>query len=200
MKHPSTRELFDYWNLRRAGRYAPERSDIEPGAIRRVLSDSFILAFDPLADHPFRLAGTRVCALFGRELKGEPFGHIWDEDSRSTLRDILTIVADEAVGIVAGATAHVADHPPADLEMLLLPLAHRGRTHVRMLGVLAPLAPPYWLGTFPVERLALGSLRHLGTTLETVAAPRLVRRPADEPPPRHLAPRRGLVVHDGGRS
>src|SRR3979411_214660 len=52
-------------------RRAPERGDIEPGAIRNVLGDSFIIAYDPEADHPFRLAGTRVCALFGRELKGE---------------------------------------------------------------------------------------------------------------------------------
>ena len=73
MKHPSTRELFDYWNARRGRRLAPERDDIEPGHIRRVLADTFIFAFDEGKGHPFRLAGTRVCALFGRELKGEAF-------------------------------------------------------------------------------------------------------------------------------
>jgi hypothetical protein len=197
MKHASTRELFDYWNRRRADRFAPERSEIEPGAIRRALGDSFILAFDPHANHPFRLAGTRVCALFCRELKGSAFGQLWDEDSRSTLRDIVAIVADEAVGIVAGATGYIADGPPADLEMLLLPLAQCGRTHVRMLGALAPITPPYWLGTHPVERLALGTLRHLGTALETVAAPRLMHRSLDDKPHRGLG---GLVVHEGGRN
>jgi hypothetical protein len=194
MKHASSRQLFDYWNERRAGRFAPERSEIEPGAVRHALGDSFILAFDPTADHPFRLAGTRVCALFCRELKGESFAGMWDEESRPALRDLVGIVADEAVGIVSGATAHVADGPPADLEMLLLPLAQRGRTHVRMLGVLAPLAPPYWLGTHPVERLTLGTLRHLGSAIETIAAPRLVRPPPGD------NPRPGLVVHQGGRS
>ena len=73
MKHPSIRELFDYWNKRRGGRPAPERGEIEPGAIRHVLADTFILAFDAGAGHPFRIAGTRVCALFGRELKGAAF-------------------------------------------------------------------------------------------------------------------------------
>src|SRR5882724_4487529 len=73
MKHSSTRELYNYWNLRRGSRAAPERSDIEPGAIRRVLADTFMLSFDPQGGHPFRIAGTRVCALFGRELKGNAF-------------------------------------------------------------------------------------------------------------------------------
>ena len=83
MKHPSTRELFDYWNNRRGSRPAPERSEIEPGAIRRVLADTFILGIDPGSGHPFRIAGTRVCAIFGRELKGMAFTDLWRETSRS---------------------------------------------------------------------------------------------------------------------
>src|SRR5258705_7752830 len=64
MKQASSRDVFNYWNERRGGRPAPDRSEIEPGAIRRALGDTFILAFDAGAEHPFRLAGTRVCALF----------------------------------------------------------------------------------------------------------------------------------------
>jgi hypothetical protein len=71
MRHASIRELFDYWNERRGRRPAPERADIEPSAIRGVLADTFILFFQPRIGHPFRVAGTRVCALFGREIKGK---------------------------------------------------------------------------------------------------------------------------------
>ena len=71
MKHPSSRDLYAYWNERRGSRLAPERADIEPSAIRQVLGDTFVLAADSVAQHPFRLAGTRLCALFGRELKSE---------------------------------------------------------------------------------------------------------------------------------
>ena len=52
----------------------------------------------------------------------------------------------------------------ADLELLLLPLAHDGPARVRALGVLAPTAPPYWLGEKPAAELALTTLRHLGST------------------------------------
>jgi hypothetical protein len=81
MKHPSIRQLFDHWNARRGRRAVPERSDIEPSAIRGVLADTFILSFQPCAGHPFRVAGTRVCALFGRELKGEPFTDLWSSQA-----------------------------------------------------------------------------------------------------------------------
>src|SRR6185295_14984159 len=102
MKHPSNRELFDYWNALRRRRPAPERGEIEPTAIRRVLADTFILTFDEPAAHPFRIAGTRVCALFNRELKGEGFLPLWEGGSRNLLRDLIANVTDETVGMVAG--------------------------------------------------------------------------------------------------
>src|SRR5215469_2101579 len=71
MKHAACRELYAYWDERRGKRPAPERAEIEPGAIRHVLSDALILGLDAGTGHPFRLAGTRMCALFGRELKNE---------------------------------------------------------------------------------------------------------------------------------
>jgi hypothetical protein len=197
MKHASSRDLYTYWNERRGKRPAPDRGDIEPGAIRTVLGDSFIVAYEPRSEHPFRLAGTRVCALFGRELKTQSFVQIWDKNSRSAVQDLLAIVADEGVGLVAGATGEVADGTKVELELLLLPLRHRGRAHARMIGVLAPLDPPVWLGTSSLVSLKLGSLRHVGPAVETVAAPRFMGIP-------FLAARDGgrrhgkLMVYDGG--
>lgn len=193
MKTAPARRLFAYWNERRGSRLAPERGDIEPGAIRGILGDSFIITFDAAGEHPFRLAGTRVCALFGRELKGEPFVQHWNEASRKLVADLVAIVADESVAVVAGVTAHTAEGSRTDLELLLLPLYHRGKTHVRLIGVLAPLAVPYWLGTEHVVALSLGPIRHLGPAVETIAAPRLVKGGAVG------RVRRGLTVYDGGR-
>ena len=82
MKHPSNRDLFGYWNERRGARLAPERADIEPSAIRQILGDTFVLEVDSRASHPFRIAGTRLCALFGRELKGESFVRLWQRPAR----------------------------------------------------------------------------------------------------------------------
>ena len=62
MKHPSSREFFAYWDAKRGDARAPDRSEIEPGAVRELLGDIFVLSYDNDAGYPFRVAGTRVCA------------------------------------------------------------------------------------------------------------------------------------------
>jgi hypothetical protein len=193
MKHASTRAVFEYWNKKRRTRAAPERADIDPAEIRHALSDAFMLAADFVDLMRFRLAGTRVCALFGREIKGEAFAALWSETDRKAIDELLAIVIDEANGVVAGLTGRTEDGAETDLEFLLLPLAHVGHIRIRALGVLAPIVPPYWLGAKPVVELALGTQRHIGENLESRIAPRLVPA-ADGGRLRH-----GFVVYSGGR-
>jgi hypothetical protein len=195
MKHSSTRELFDYWNERRGARAAPERSEIEPGAIRHVLADTFMLTFDPRAGHPFRIAGTRVCAAFGRELKGAAFTEIWAAASRDPIRDVLATVATEPVGVVAGAVGRSGAGAALELEFLALPLAHRGGASARILGALVPTEVPYWLGAETLRPLTLGMIRYLGPLTGPYSVPR--GAPAV---PSNARVRHGLIVYDGGHA
>lgn len=190
MKHASTRELFAYWDSLRDRRAAPERNEIEPRSIRSVLGDIFILDFDERAGHPVRLAGTRICALFCRELKNEGFLELWAQPDRVAMRDWLAGVADQSIGMVASVRGQTADGGALDLELLLLPLRDRGCSQ-RMLGVLAPLTAPYWIGEMPLQGLTLGTFRHLGPAID--AGPRFVA--AADGGRLH----RGLLVYDGGR-
>jgi len=194
MKHSSSRELFAYWDQRRGTRPAPERGDVEPGAIHAALGYTFILSHDPATGPRFRLAGTRACALFGRELRGEAFTSLWSASFRPTLHNLVTIVVDETIGVVAGASGRTAEGFAADLELLLLPLRHHGQDSARMIGVLAALAPPVWLGLSRLDGIALGNIRHLGPGVEKTVAPRFAA-PAGPSQVRH-----GFVVYDGGRS
>jgi hypothetical protein len=195
MKHASSRELFGYWTARRGVRPAPERSEIEPAAIRRALGDVFILAVDRCAGHPFRLAGTRVCALFGRELRGQSFLELWDAQSRSAVADLLNGVSEDSVGAVASLTASTAEGWAQGLELLVLPLRQRGEAQVRLIGVLAPFSVPFWLGAARLDGLTLGTVRHLDPTLDSAAAARLV------PGAEAVNGQHGVfIVHQGGRS
>lgn len=193
MKHESTRALFDYWNERRGTRPAPERADIDPAAIRHALGDTFMLAADFVDQLRFRLAGTRVCALFCREIKGEEFNSLWDEKSRKMIDDLLVVVNNESIGAVAGLIGRTADGAELDLEFLLLPLAHTGHARIRAMGVLVPIVPPYWLGEKPLVELEFGTLRHLGAEFDNPIAPRFA--PATE----DVRLRHGFVVYSGGR-
>jgi hypothetical protein len=194
MKHATTREVFAYWDNCRGSRAAPERSEIEPGAIRSVLCDTFILTFDRRAGHPFRLAGTRLCALMGCELKGEPFADLWRDDSRKEIENLLKAIAEETVGLVASVRGETESGQTIDLELLLLPLGHRGRMPARLLGSLSPLRPPYWAGITPVLDLTLGGYRHLGPHVDAGSRPHFRTASLEQ------AERRGLVVVQGGRT
>ena len=172
MKHASSRALTAYWNERRGPHRAPERGEIEPGAIRQVLGDTFILAFDARQGHPYRLAGTRLCALFGRELKSEAFLTAWSGADRDAMAELIATCSGEANGIVASLTGTTREGWSQDLELLLLPLRHRGEQNLRLIGVLAPLTPPFWLGSSRVETLRLGAFRYLAAAQE-IAAPQI---------------------------
>lgn len=194
MKHTSSRELFGYWTALRGERAAPERGDIEPSAIRRALGDVFILEFDRREGHPFRLAGTRVCALFGHELKATAFINLFDDETGAQAAQLVAGVADETTGVVAAASGRTAEGWGQDIELVLLPLMQRGRAHARMIGALAPLSTPFWLGASRLGPLTLGNVRHLDPVLQAPTAARLVAAGDG------LARRGAFTVHQGGRA
>lgn len=211
MKHTSTRALYNYWNKQRGGRPAPERDDIDPVSIRHELGDVFMLAADFVDQLRFRLAGTRVCVLFNREIKGEIFAALWDEHSRKTIEQIVAALNDERIGAVAGLTGRAADGATVDLELILLPLAHAGHARIRAIGALVALAPPYWLGEKPVTELRLRAWRHIGADRDNIDGRQFTLAPAQQPrimsDPREIMPapegsrvKHGFVVYSGGRA
>jgi hypothetical protein len=190
MKHPTSRMLFSYWDGLRGQRAAPERGEIEPGEIRHILADTFILEIGPDRRAAFRLGGTRLCALFGRELKGEPFDALWPAEAQAEMRHFIDIVLDETAGLVVGLVGARDDDVTLDLEMVLLPLRHRGKTQARLIGALSPAAVPAWIGYHP--------LTHLKTVSHRVIWPSgrpMPRSLSDEP----TEQRQRLVLHPGGR-
>src|SRR5271154_6062350 len=138
MKHPSSREFFAYWDNKRGGARAPDRSEIEPGAVRELLGDIFVLSYDASAGYPFRVAGTRVCALFGHDVKDKSFSALFAEDSRREVEEIITAVAEEMLPAIAGVTATLPNGATAHLELLLLPFNTRAHAPVSLTGLLAP--------------------------------------------------------------
>ena len=198
MKQAATRELYGYWARLRGSRSAPERADIDPAAIRSILSDTFILEADWQAAEPgfpIRLSGTRLNALFLDELKTRPFLSMWAGDAQASVRRLLAAVLDHVEPVVAGVRTGPSGHRPIDLEMILLPLRHHGRTHARVLGSIAPIEIPSWLGLLPVQPMTLSSVRLLGDG--TLARNEVIEPgTASGPPPRRYG---NLVVHQGGR-
>ena len=88
--------------------------------------------------YPFRVAGTRVCALLGCDLKDRSFSALFAPGDRREIEDIIAVVSEEMLAAVAGITATSEDGSPAHLELLLLPFNTRAHTPLSLTGLLAP--------------------------------------------------------------
>lgn len=146
MRHAVSRELFGYWRALRRRGCPPERNDVEPGAIRCLLPDTFVLDFDAERGYPFRICGSRINALFLKELRGAPFLKIWRNTDQPRINAILQTAADHEAPCLLLAEACPAGGAPIEIEVTLLPLRHQGATHARMLGSLSVRGVFDWLG------------------------------------------------------
>ncbi len=188
MKHPSSQQFFAYWDEVRGSGTAPARSAFEPGPIRHLLGDSFVLAYEHTSGFPFRVAGTRLCALLGRDVKGQRFDRLWVTKSRRELEDLVGIAAEEQIGTVAGATAMI-NGMPLFLELLLLPFANQPPIPASLTGILAPLTVPAVPDYGGVRELELTSWRHVGHRPQGLGK-RMLRK---------FAAARGFMVYEGLR-
>jgi hypothetical protein len=185
MKHPSSREFFAYWDEKRGGARAPDRSEIEPGAVRELLGDIFVLSYDAAAGYPFRVAGTRVCARVGCDLKDRSFSALFAPDGRREIEEIIAVVAEEMLAAVAGITATSEDGSRVPLELLLLPFNARAHAPLSLTGLLAPFDG----GHSRLHDFRLTSWRYLGHPPQRFV-PRALRK---------LAVARGFMVYEGLR-
>ena len=182
MKHSASRELFEYWNRVRGSDRAPHRSSIEPSDIRRILADTFILEVTDREHYGVRLAGTRVCSIYCRELKGTNFIDLWQGDDRSAVATLAAAVTEDGAAAVMTLEGKTARDQEVAAELLLLPLRHANSERFdRVLGSLAVLERPYWLGNEPVTRQAIASLRLIWPDERPQWGRRRTDRPSVEP-------------------
>lgn len=184
MKHRSSREFFAYWDRMRGNASAPDRSDIEPSAVRELLGDIFVLSYDSEAGYPFRVAGTRVCALLDRDMKDRSFSALFSPEARGEIENMIAVVAEETLPAIAGLTATSENGETAHLELLLLPFSARAHAPISLTGVLAP----FETGLSRLADFGLTSYRYLHRQEKLL--PRAIRK---------LQVARGFMVYEGLR-
>jgi hypothetical protein len=190
MRQSTTKELYAYWNRVRNGRIAPCRFEIDPAKIAALLPETFIVAYAGRPSILFRLAGTKICDQFGRELRGTDFMDLWTGNDREAADSLIGgILRDGGVGH-GRFRATTATGRQAEFELVLLPLIHNGTIINRLLGAVTAIDPPFWLGSEPLERLEFVDLHHRRETSPQLAASDVVV---------HLR-RRPFRVIDGGRT
>jgi len=212
MKNGVNRTLYRYWDELRGARPAPNRSEIDPGRIRSLLGDTFILESVDKDTYRYRLAGTRLCSVHCRELKGRNFLRGWNDEDRMAMATMLAAITEDAAAAVLGIDGHTERNHVLKMEMLLLPLEVPGEGRSRVLGASVPFERPYWVGMHPILHQSISSLRliwpderpyFLKGELSARPAIRPSLRPAQPPLVPDAAARRQvrhLTVYDGGKA
>jgi hypothetical protein len=164
MQQPTSRQLYAYWDTIRNGRIAPRRFEIEPAKIAGLLRKTFIAECTGLLAFRFRLAGTRVCQQFGRELRGVDFLSLWPVHDRDAIGSLVrNIVNDGAVGHGLF-LARTETNRQVAFEFTLMPLIHTGSSINRILGSITAIEPPFWLGGEPLTTFEATELHCIGRT------------------------------------
>ena len=203
--------LFQYWNQLREGRPAPKRSQVEPADIKSLLADTFILERDTRGEAVFRLAGTRVCAYYGRELKGFSFPSLWREKDQRLVSRLIHGVFDQKSALLLNYEGFSRSGRSNKFELLALPL-DGGVESPRCLGIVSASERPFWLGADPLADALIDAIRVIDPDKEpmflknrpAIDVPSLVPTEFDAPETISALGRvrriRHLVVFDGGRN
>ena len=132
--------------------------EIEPAKIPGLLRETFIAECTGLRAFRFRLAGTRICQHFGRELRGVDFLSLWSIADRDALASLVrNVLQDGAVGHGVF-DAYTKTQRQARFEFTLMPLIHTGQTINRLLGAMTAIEPPFWLGSEPLATFEVREL------------------------------------------
>ncbi len=205
MRQSTTKHLYAYWNEVRGERLAPKRFDIEPAQIASILPETFILERSNDGEFRFRLAGTRICESFGREFRGARLLDLWQSNDQAKLDELLLgSLQNGAVGVIYF-HAETEKQVSIECEMLLLPLLHTGDRIDRLLGSLATLEKPFWLGATPLVRLQSKEISVIWPDGRPCGQPRSeVRRALAKTEPTYTrivtSAHRSFKVYDGGRA
>ncbi len=169
MRHDGSRALFSHWKSLCRGPVIPDRNDLEPSEIGHLLQDVFILGADLDGSWNYRVAGTRLSAFAGRELREESFGRWWRATDRMDAARMVASVAQDSCPLVGGVRARGTDQQSYDYELMLLPLRHGGRNRLRLLGGLFPMPATIGKVGLQIEEMGLLSIRMIDSVVSSTA-------------------------------
>lgn len=146
------------WTDLRRGRDLPARSALEPRRIGPALASAFIVERIAPGQARLRVAGARLGALMGMEVRGMPLSTLFELDARDALAGLLSDVFDAPCAARLTLTAAPGFGRPALTgDMLLLPMTDRDGAPNCAFGGLVWQGTP---GRLP-RRLGIADIRRL---------------------------------------
>jgi hypothetical protein len=217
VRDPALRSAMGYWDGLRLGRIVPPRMALDPAEMRPLLQQAAILEHPRPGTVRIRLAGARISALMGMEVRGMPFRALFDlADRARATQEVERALAEPAVLLLDVVTPAPRYGVPPVLraQIAVLPMSGADFSITRGLFVMGdtggaePGAPqpenPHRWSLSAVERVPLRvgepllSLETVGTAAPATPAPLAETADEDESEERGLLARARFRVIEGG--
>lgn len=150
---------MDHWHAQKSGREIPLRMKMDPVALGPALRAIFLLDVLNVDHLSIRLACTRLCELYGRELKGANFLEFWRGDCRRTVRALVSNLISLPAGGILDSQVEFLRGRPANAHFLLLPVADAHGEATQLICAASASPRPHMSGDAPVVRQVLRSVR-----------------------------------------
>jgi hypothetical protein len=133
--HPGSRRLFAYWDSLRAERTCPNRQEFAFEPVKELMPDMVVLE-EELAHggYRFRLAGSRVCALFGKNLTGSDALSGWDAYETSIFSNHFKLAFDNFQPILMRMRLLTDTGITIAAELIAMPVRARTTNHIQLIG------------------------------------------------------------------
>jgi hypothetical protein len=190
--HPSSRMLFRFWEGSRAEKAAPRREDLDLKQVRQLVPHLFIAEYDShTRAFRWRLAGTGICQLYGRELTGGNMLAGWDHFEADTIGRFLAGTVRHLQPCLMRFRYHTDRGQVVGAELAGFPLTASDGRSTHILGGLFPFRETATLDHVGFTHYELAAARSIWTALLPSDTPQV---PVDVPVVRHFQ------VIPGGRA
>lgn len=128
--------LYEYWSSLKKSRPMPSRDDLEPSDIKDILPSLFMVDVDKGPTRfRYRLIGTYVSELTGRDMTGQPINEATYGETAGFVASLFErAVQQRAPVLVRGSAKWLASSSWRTLAVLFLPLSRDGETVDIVLG------------------------------------------------------------------
>lgn len=162
--HPGCRILFRYWESLRAERTCPRKDEIDLKQISQIVPYLTIIeqvsTFKPWQ---FRLAGTKVCEIFGQEMTGHDALEGWDQFERNIVSKCLDLSKNRLQPSLVRMRFIGENGDVIAAEMISLPLQNGGKAPVHLIGGIFPFLDEKPKRPFLFQKRELVSARMVWT-------------------------------------
>lgn len=162
--HPGSRTLYRFWETTRAAQSAPSRNTLDLSQIRELVPNLFIIARDGTSRmFRWRLAGTRACDLFRRELTGGDVLAGWDSFQGDIISRFLGGVVQNLQPCILRLRLRTDLGQMIGVEMVGLPIQASDGQNIHIFGGLFPFRETGLLSYQQISQLELSGARTIWT-------------------------------------